>query len=181
MFRGIKQIGGGMAYKIFVSYSSKDSVAADLLKIYLGQIKDIEIFLFKDELLAGQLSNAIAYHIGQSDIFIVIYSKNSHTSTYVQQEIGVAKGMGKLIIPILIDKDAKPDAMLQGVTYLPMYDPSQLFDQAQKLYNFIALNVEEKRRSQAMLAAIGLVGLRYLLRQKNEVNRRKQRMRKWKR
>jgi len=152
-----------MVYKIFVSYNNKDSVAADLLKIYLGQIKDTEIFLFEDKLLPGQLSDAITYHIGQSDIFIVIYSKNSHTSTYVQQEIGVAKGRGKLIIPILIDKDAKPDAMLAGVTYLPMYDPSQLFNQAQKLYDFIASKVEEKRRNQAILAIGSIMFLACLL------------------
>src|SRR5437763_1689541 len=126
MFNEIKQAGRGTAYKIFVSYSSKDSNAAQLLKIYLGEIKDTEIFLFEDKFQAGQLSDVITNHIGQSDIFIVIYSKNSHASTYVQQEIGVAKGRGKLIIPILIDKDAKPDAMLSGITYLSMYDPTQL-------------------------------------------------------
>lgn len=149
-----------MTYNIFISYSTKDGEPARRLHSYLAQIQSVSVFLSESSLILGSLSDALVQKIKDSDLFIVLYSKNSQASNYVQQEIGVAKGNQKLIIPILLDQDAKPDAMLQGLSYISLYDEEKRNMQLPRLYAYIGQESQRKATGQALLAlgAIWLLG-----------------------
>ncbi|MCS4541225.1 MAG: toll/interleukin-1 receptor domain-containing protein [Euryarchaeota archaeon] len=134
-----------------------------LLQGYLAQIQGVSVFLSESSLIIGQLSKALITKIRECDLFIVLYSKNSQSSTYVQQEIGVAKGNNKIIIPILLDADARPDAMLQGVSYLSIYDEEKRNRQLPLLYNYILQESQRKNASQALLVLGVIILLGYAL------------------
>src|SRR3989338_5919444 len=101
-----------MGYNVFISYSTKDSEIVRTFYDYFVQIQGTNVFLSETKLIVGLLSEALVTQIKNCDLFIICYSKNSQNSNYVQQEIGVAKGSNRKILPICLDQDAKPDAML---------------------------------------------------------------------
>ena len=152
--------------KIFISYSTLDIEISKRIATYLLQIRDVSVFLSESNLIVGTLSDVLVDKIKHCDLFIVLYSKNSHGSNYVQQEIGVAKGTNKPIIPILLDAEAKPEAMLQGTSYLTIYDENKAKEQMPRLYNYIIQESQKKASGQALLALGALFALGYLLSEK---------------
>lgn len=161
-----KKLAQNPSYHIFLSYSSKDIETAKKLQNYFSQIYNVKVFLAETELIIGKLSTTIIQTIRKSDLFLVLYSKNSHNSTYVQQEIGIAIDQNKPIIPILLDSLAKPDAMLQGINYLTIYDETKKQEQMPKLYNYIVQESTKKAQGQAILVLGAIIGLGYLLSKK---------------
>ncbi len=155
-----------MSYDIFISYSTLDIEVAKKITAYLSQIRDVSVFLSDSSLIVGTLSDVLVNKIKFCDLFVVLYSKNSHGSTYVQQEIGVAKGNNKLMIPILLDAEAKPSAMLQGISYLSIYDENIAKEQMPILYHYIVQESQKKASAQALLALGALFAIGYLLSEK---------------
>ncbi|MBS3061555.1 MAG: toll/interleukin-1 receptor domain-containing protein [Candidatus Diapherotrites archaeon] len=140
-----------MTFNIFISYSTKDIETAKRQQNYFSQIQGTRVFLSESSLILGQLSDVFINEIKKCDLFIVLYSKNSQNSTYVQQEIGVAKGNGKLVIPVLLDAEAKPDAMLQGISYLSIYDEEKRNTQMPRLYQYITQETQKKATGETLL------------------------------
>ncbi|MCX8015475.1 MAG: toll/interleukin-1 receptor domain-containing protein [candidate division WOR-3 bacterium] len=147
-----------MAFNIFISYSTKDLEIAMKLQTYLSQIQGTSVFLAETTLIVGKLSDAIISEIKKCDLFIILYSKNSHNSNYVQQEIGVAIANNKKIIPILLDAETKPDAMLKDYKYLSIYDEDKRNTQIPQLYNYIVEESQKKADIQAVLT-LGIIFL----------------------
>jgi len=145
-----------MTYNIFISYSSKDLEDAKRIKELLTQIPDARCFLAETNILAGSLSQNIIAAIQQCDLFVVLHSKNSQGSSYVQQEIGAARMSNKLILPILLDPEAKPEAMIKENGYLAFYDPTKKHEEMTKLYNHILKNSKQKANNQALLGIAAL-------------------------
>lgn len=143
-----------MAYNIFISYSTKDSEIARRFQACFQNIRGVSVFLSETNLIVGQVSAAILQQIRNCDIFIVLYSKNSRDSAYVQQEIGAAKSQSKIIIPVVLDEEARPDAMLAGVNYLSRYDSTKWVSQSQRLYEYIVTNSNQKSSNEAIGAMI---------------------------
>lgn len=162
MIKGNRPVEKGTNFNIFLSHSTKDLETAKKLQNYLAQIQGTCVFLSDSSLILGQLSDALVNEIKACDLFIVLYSKNSQSANYVQQEIGVAKGNSKLIIPILLDSEATPDAMLQGISYLSIYDEEKRNSQMPKLYNYITQETQKKATRQALLA-LGALYVLYAL------------------
>lgn len=149
-------------FNIFVSYSSKDSEKIKPILNLLSTIKGVKVFFAERSITPGSIiSQTIINNIKSSDIFLVFYSESAIQSSYVQQEIGVAKASNKIIIPILLDS-SKPTGMLEGINYLNFFDQSKQQAEMQRLYSFIVKNIQTKNQQQA-LAAIGLLALGYWL------------------
>jgi hypothetical protein len=140
-------------YFIFISYSAIDSEQARFFAEYFNSLDDVEAYLSEQRLVPGEIiSNVLIEKIKTSDMFIVLWSKNSFNSQYVQQEVGVAKGSHKLIIPILLD-ETKPTAMLQGIYYLSYYDETKRNAEFLRLNRYIQERIEDKKRKEALLLA----------------------------
>jgi len=145
-------------FKIFASYSTKD---IDLIKPVLNnlaQVQGVNVFFADSDLKPGDIiSQRITQSIIGSDIFLVFYSGSAQQSTYVQQEIGVALGQKKIIIPILLDK-TKPSGMLSNVHYLDFSDEQKRLVEFSRLYNFIVNNKQTKDRN-TLLGLLALAGI----------------------
>jgi len=146
------------SFLIFASYSTKDITKIKPILENILQISGVQIFFADVDLKPGDIiSEKIKHMIGASDIFLVFYSISAQQSSYVQQEIGVALGQNKIIIPILLD-DSKPKGMLSNIHYLDFSDEKKRLAEFSKLYNFITNNKQTKDRN-SLIGGLALLGI----------------------
>ena len=158
----------GAIFNIFISYSTEDSDKIKPVLDLLSPIQDTKMFFAEKTINPGDdIIQTIINNIKNSDVFIVFYSESAIKSNYVQQEIGVAKSNGKIIIPVLLDSN-KPTEMLEGVNYLNFYGPTKQQIEMKRLSDFIVQAVKSKRRKQNLWTLIGLAGIGYLLSRSDE-------------
>jgi len=145
-------------FRIFASYSTKNIEAVRPILQNLLQIQGVQIFFADQALKPGDIiSQRITQSIVTADIFLVFYSESAQQSSYVQQEIGVALGQNKIIIPILLD-NTKPTGMLAAVHYLDFSDELKRMSEFARLYNFI-LNNKQTKDSNQLLGGLALLGI----------------------
>jgi len=116
--------------KVFFSYAHDDSAVA---QEFLTSLADTPVSGWMDQadIASGQaISHKVRESIQEASAVLVLVTKRSIVSQWVQFEIGVAWGLGKLIIPIIIsdagtDKGL-PDWVLQfqyvDVRFRPIAD-----------------------------------------------------------
>lgn len=154
-------------FTIFASYSSKDIGTIKPILERISYIDGIKTFFAEQDLQPGEMINrSITQNILNSDIFLLFYSESAKQSTYVQQEIGVALGHNKIIIPLLLD-ETKPTGMLANIQYLDLSVETKRPSELERLYNFIVKNVQTKNQNQ-LIGALALLGIGYLLLASNQ-------------
>jgi Response regulator containing CheY-like receiver, AAA-type ATPase, and DNA-binding domains len=86
---------------VFISYSTEDSVFADLAKLKLNAA-NIDVWMDQDKLNAGEeWRNEIDLGIINADALILILTPESCNSSYVTYEWAFAIGRKKKVIPLL--------------------------------------------------------------------------------
>jgi len=107
--------------KVFISYSRKDEAVAHLLA-YILRERHIECLIDR-ELRAGDKFDAhLQQMIRESDLLLILLTKNAANSAWVNQEIGFATAHGKHIWPISIEKDIQPYGMLSTTQSYSLFD-----------------------------------------------------------
>ena len=131
-------------YNIFISYSAEDTSKVRPIVNWLNIIPDVRVFFDRDRLNPGDfIKQEIKNFIMGCDLFVVFYSLSAHSSQYVLQEIGVAEGNSKLIIPVLLDR-TKPNAMLEGINYVNLSNPQMYNSEITRFCNHIIGSVQQK-------------------------------------
>ena len=101
---------------VFVSYTHQDMKFVNQL---LDQLSDLNIRFLVDrvELNVGDdIQSRVSGMIESADSIIYVVSKSSSTSAWSQKELDRAISRKKKILPVVIDKDAMPEA-LSGLYY----------------------------------------------------------------
>lgn len=89
--------------KVFLSHSDKDRKIASELKSKLAK-RGLSVFLAHEDIEAGADWKAKLYEeIQNSRVFIMLITKNYHSSNYTEQETGIAINCKKTILPICIE------------------------------------------------------------------------------
>ncbi len=131
---------------------------------YLSSIPGVQIFFADFDLLPGDfIGQRIIGQITVSDIFLLFFSESAKQSNYVQQEIGVARGHNKVIVPILLD-DTKPTAMISEIRYLDLSKQENYLYELGRLHNFILQSVQIKNQGKifGLIGLLGAIGIGYL-------------------
>jgi hypothetical protein len=111
-----------MAFLSFISYSTHDIALATQTKTLLEQTGS-SVFLAESSLAPGaSLSVDITKAIKACDLFILLWSRNSQTSEWVPQEIGIARGADKPILPVVLDRGMSLQGFIKDLKYLPFYE-----------------------------------------------------------
>lgn len=130
-----------MAYKVFISYSTKDLPVVEHVKALL-QHSSVEVFVAEYSVAPGKsLPAEIITAIKNCNLFILLWSTNSKESEWVPQEIGIAASDKKPILPIVLHPDISLPGFIKELKYLPVYKNPEgalswlranVFEQAQK-------------------------------------------------
>lgn len=142
-----------MALKIFISYSTKDLQVVNFVRSMLAG-SPVEVFVAEYSVSAGQpLSQSIIAAIKGCDLFMLLWSKNSEQSDWVPQEIGIGKGDGKQIVPVLLHSDLKLPGFISDLKYLDVpKDP-------QRAFTWLRDNVFARANQKQQQEAIGWLAL----------------------
>lgn len=153
-----------MAFKLFVSYSTRDLTEVEQLRL---QLKDtpIEVFVAEHSIEPSQeLAPAIASAIEECDLFVLLWSKNTKDSDWVSQEVGRAHALKKTILPLLLTDGMSLPGFIQDLKHLSVFrDPSGsllaarslILDAYKQKEALLAIQAKEKQEKDS-LALLGI-------------------------
>lgn len=145
-----------MAFRVFVSYSTKDLPVVEQVRGFLRGT-GVEVFVAEHSVIPGEsLGAKIRSAITGCDLFLVLISRASIESTWVQQEIGLATASGKPAMPVLLERDINLPGFLSGRKYLRAHDDPQ---QALVWLRGNVYNRAQKKQQTQGLIWLGLAGL----------------------
>jgi hypothetical protein len=130
--------------KVFLSYSLKDKRVAGDYKKHLETYYGFQVFVAHDDLTpACEWNNEIIDNIRLSDIFVVLISKNSEQSVFVNQEIGIALGLKTRIFPIKIHS-TNPFGFIEKIQGFPyIKSEAAVISNGSKLFSILTSGREE--------------------------------------
>lgn len=143
-----------MAFRVFVSYSTHDlGLATHVQQMLVAS--GAQVFVAEYSLPAGAaLTPAIVKAIKSCDLFILLWSEHAKKSEWVPQEIGVARGCEKPVIPVLLQPGGEAPGFLRGLKYLPLFkNPTQALAW---LRRHVAGLAAEKTKAQLWLGVSGV-------------------------
>ncbi len=137
-----------MAYKVFFSHSVQDKQWVKMITKDLVNI-GINVYLFQYDVQAGNYhADKVKRAIKECDSFMVLITKSSQSSQYVQQEIGAASGLEKPIVPLVeTGIESSKLAMLEGREYIE-FDHSKPYESMQKISSFLSQDRHVKERNR---------------------------------
>ena len=143
-----------MAYSVFISYSTLDLATANALRDWIHSA-GAEAFLAEYSVSPGRpLADVIVSAIKQCDLFLLLWSHNAQASEWVPQEIGIAKGAQKPIMPVVLHAGLQLPGFIKDLKYLPLYKDAQAA--VQWLHAHVTERI--KKKEVESLVALGVVG-----------------------
>ena len=111
-----------MAYDVFMSYSTKNLHIVDWAVKTLHQQGHIHVFAAEYAVQPSQVLNQqIELAIRGCDLFVLLWSQDARASDYVPQEIGIAKGCNKVILPVVMEEGVPVPGFISDLKYLPAH------------------------------------------------------------
>lgn len=145
-----------MAYKVFISYSSKNLNIVQWAYTTLAQPGVTEVFAAEYSVIPSAVLNAeIIQAIRNSDLFVLLWSQDARASDYVQQEIGIAVDANKTILPVVMEDNLPVPGFINNLKYLPAHKNWE--GSFQWLAQFVhdnAARQQDKQKLGALLAML---------------------------
>jgi hypothetical protein len=144
-----------VALKVFISYSTKDLHIVQFVQSMLVGAQ-VEAFVAEYDVAPGAvLAPSIVEKIMECDVFILLWTQNSRSSEWVPQEIGIAKGHNKQIIPVVLQRDLPLPGFIADLKYLDVpRDPQGAFTWLRDNL-FARANEKQKQQTLAWFALGG--------------------------
>ena len=145
-----------MAYKVFVSYSTKDIPDVNALRTWL-ELPAVQCFVSEYAVAPGApLAPTIKTAIRTCDLFVLLWSKNAQASEWVNQEIGIAHGNHKPILPFVLELGLGLPGFIKELRYVAAYQNPQ---QAMYSLRETVLKNSMAKQSQQAIGALAIGGL----------------------
>lgn len=142
-------------YNIFVSYAQPELRWAEYLQQHLA-FTNVNVYVAEYNLPAGSsLGSEISAQIKNCDLFVLLWTQNASKSTYVNQELFLAKTEGKDILPMLLQPGIPFPSLLGDIKYLDIAKAPE--NQLAWLRDFVQKRAQSKTLSN--IVALGLLGL----------------------
>lgn len=142
-----------MAYRVFISYSTNDFPIVEHVRRLLTS-PEVDVFIAEYSVSPSQvLDEKVLAAIKSCDLFVLLWSRNSMASEWVPQEIGVARGVDKTILPIVLEDGLNLPAFIRDLKYLPAYrNPAES-------YLWLQQHILSKAQKQQQTSALVLLGI----------------------
>jgi hypothetical protein len=147
-----------MVFTVFISHSTEDMDVVYELAKYL-KLSGINVHVSEWFEQPGEsLPQKVAGLLNASDCVLALLTVGGERSRWVNQEIGYAKGVSKLIIPVVED-GVQVTGFLQSLEYIPFKrdDPYDAVTKAAEYLKTLAIRKEQEERGKAILGGLLLL------------------------
>jgi len=143
-----------MSFSVFISYSTRDLAHASALQASIASA-GAQPYLAEYSLVPGQpLSQEILAAIRGCDLFLLLWSDHARESEWVPQEIGVARGGDKPILPVVLHPDIGLPGFIRDLKYLEVHkDPTAALQ-----WLVQEVNTRVRKKESDRLVALGVLG-----------------------
>lgn len=147
-----------MAYSVFISYSTRDLATANSLASWINHAGASAFIAEYAVAPGGPLSHDILSAIKGCDLFLLLWSDSARGSEWVPQEIGVAKGADKPVMPVVLHAGIELPGFIRDLKYLALYQNPQAA--AEWLHAHVVQQIDAKNRSAwGAMAVVGAIVL----------------------
>jgi len=166
-YHNLEKIAEKIKVKVFISYPREDLWFAYKLHKMLSEV-GIPVYLSELYPEPGvTLWDKIKVMIRNSEIIIVLWTKNALNSAFVNQEIGLADDGKRVIIPI-VEENVELKGALQGKEYIRFSREdatSTLSSICSILHKYLSKKLEQikQQQTQGLVLALGAIALLALL------------------
>lgn len=148
-----------MGYQVFLSHSMGEA-DRDLVAQLAGVIQShgVECYIAsRDYQLGHYLPEKIAANLRSSDSLVVLLTNGGAHRDWVNQEIGFAQGLKKLVIPV-VEVGVEPTGFLAGIEHLQLdrVDPAHGL---QELGGYLAGLRQKKETTELIIGAAVVAAL----------------------
>ena len=155
-----------MSLKIFLSYSTCDMKWVDQVRTSLRG-SDADVFVAEYNIHPGEILDArIKDALTKCDLFLVLWSPDARDSEWVAQEIGIAEGLNKTIVPIVLDKEVPLPGFIKNRKYLTVGDDFSSI--VSSLHEIIAIHMQKPGGMSPLAALLFGAGIGWLLAKASE-------------
>lgn len=128
-----------MGKQVFISYSTKNSDTADIVKDFLCE-QGISCWKAPEDIPAGsEWDTGIVEGLHECQVVVLIFSKDADDSMYVKKEMNMAFHFGRPVIPFRVE-DAEPWKLL---TYLAGIQHLDAFNNLQKSLEILSARLKQ--------------------------------------
>lgn len=106
---------------VFISYDRRDETMAHFLSYILAS-KGLSVLIDRDMETGGYVNERVQAYISQADVMLVLLTKHSAKSAWVNQEIGFAIAKSKKIWPISLERELRPEGMISTLNSYSLFD-----------------------------------------------------------
>ena len=103
--------------RIFISYATPDLAYATTVKALLASL-GFRSYLAEYDLRPGESFDRLMQELRSAQVLLVLWSEHARVSDWVPQEVGVAIGAGRLVLPVALDERSRPPAFLAKLKYV---------------------------------------------------------------
>lgn len=145
-----------MAYKVFISYSTKNLGIVQWAHTTLAQPGLTEVFAAEYSVApSAVLNKEIIQAIRSCDLFVLLWTQEARASDYVPQEIGIAVDANKTILPVVMEDNLPVPGFISGLKYLPAH---RNFEASfQWLTQFVRENATRQQNNQNLAALVAML------------------------
>jgi hypothetical protein len=149
-----------MAVNVFISYSTRDLQTASALQQWI-RAAGASVFLAAYTLEPGRpIARDVEAAIRACDLFVLLWSDNARGSEWVPQEIGLAKGANREIMPVVLHDGLTLPVFISDLKYLPLHEDPE--GATHWLHDFVLRKVQGRERAEAMFVMAGLAALLFV-------------------
>lgn len=155
-----------MAATVFLSHAAADIELVRRVEKHAAAL-DIRTYAYEDDPQPGSsIAAKLQDSIRAADWLLVLLTQNSRHRPSVHAEIGIAKALGKTIIPVIeAGVDPHDFVFLQGLEWVS-FDPAQAESALLDVQRQLGRLAAAKERQNLILLALLVFGVMYLMSQK---------------
>jgi hypothetical protein len=139
--------------QIFLSHATADQHIAHEIRTRLGHL-GVSVYLAEHDNQAGEsLADKVTAALLASDLAVALLTPSGFSSVFVHQEMALARGAGKIVIPLVDRTIPNLDlGLFTGVEYIVL-DPAHPAEALESLSERVAA-IAQAQAERAALAAI---------------------------
>jgi hypothetical protein len=164
-YYNLKNIAQKVPLKVFLSYPREDLWLAYKIQKILSEV-GIYTYLAESSPEPGvTLWEKIKGMIRSSDVVIVLWTKSALSSAFLNQELGYADSLNRLIVP-LAERGTAAEGLLAGREYIPYErgrDAEAYSTLCNALFKFLSKKLEEQQRQQTTNVILGIAAVAGLI------------------